>query len=125
MRCWLVVLLISIAPATAGAQCTGRGAEIRDYSDLEVGVRGWIDVRWDGTDWAPARALSMPHHHASRIEWADAAAHAELTAQRSETLRVSFVVADRQLVSSRHRGVRVDATSRLDIEAICAVPPPT
>lgn len=120
LRLAVVGLAATLAwSARARAHCPPAGVEIREYDALQPGARGWIDIRWDGRAWVPARPLSMPLHHASRIEWIDAAQRPELAAH-DRVLRVAIVAVDRHLERSIHPGVLVDATYRVRIESVCA-----
>lgn len=93
------------------------------FEDLEPDpAKLWtLDVRFDprADDWAPVRPLPMLWHYASRIEWIDDPPHDELHGARERVLRIGFVVLDRRLARSSHRGVQIDATYSLDVMDVC------
>lgn len=107
------------APIPACDGAPEAAPRLESYLDAAPGARFHLDVTWDArAGWAPAAFIAMPHHHSSRIEWANLAEWPRLDELRAERLRFRFVLGETKIekVPGEHRWW---ATYPATIEGVC------
>lgn len=96
---WLACSASAADPARLTPCATGPDLPpiLIDLSELAPGARQRLEVRWDGTGWASSRALEMPLHHASRIEWENLHDFPELSSAQGGPVWFTFVLSGREV----------------------------
>jgi hypothetical protein len=87
-------------PTEAGSACRAPSAGVRrldSYAAVEIPGRYWVEMVFDGREWAPADPLPMPRHHATRLELTNVGEISALTAPRAERLRFTIEITSREI----------------------------
>lgn len=95
--------------------CQNPPPALTRYNDIEQGRPFTLTLRKDeGGEWMPTPALSMPHHHASRIDWQSDSPLAPLRSQE-----VTVIATGGGRTSLVPRGGRWFASYAARIEQVC------
>jgi hypothetical protein len=71
--------------------------QLASYNDVKVPARYWVDVAWQEGEWRPAERLTMPHHHATRLELTNVAAFPSLARHRDGRVRLTINLTSRDI----------------------------
>ncbi|MBI5534784.1 MAG: hypothetical protein HY898_18810 [Deltaproteobacteria bacterium] len=92
--------------------------ELDSYWEVQVPGTYWLDMIFTGSEWSPANAIPMPHHHATRLELSNASDFPVLASHQGRQLRFTVEIEAREIqkVAGREQW---RATYRARITGVC------
>jgi hypothetical protein len=85
----------SVPLPACGAPKTG-SQRLESYLDVRIPGSYWVDMVFEGGEWAPAERIPMPHHHATRLELTNLGDFA-LSAHQARRLRFTLEITSREI----------------------------
>jgi len=94
---------------------------LTSYDDVRADDTRWVVAvaRDDRSgEWIPTPLPEMPHHHATRVVWTNAADFPELASARGERMRFTFRVLSREV--TRATATRWNAEIAARVDSLCS-----